>query len=262
MFAVFLLASITNYFNMMDLLNVLLISLLAGLCTAIGGAFVMIKKPGPKSSGFLFGFAAGVMITVALAGLLMETWGCCGIWMAVTGFGLGAVFMFIIDVLLPHTRFGRCEKGIENRMLAAGTMLTIGIAIHNLPEGIAVGAGFMHAPAFGIFIAVAIALHNIPEGIATALPIYIGSKSRKMAFKFAFLSGIVEPAGAMLAAFFLTGFKSLVPLSLAFAGGVMFFITLDELLPCAQCSCHEHATSIGIIGGAVMMLVLMGVFGI
>jgi len=170
--------------------------------------------------------------------------------------------MFLIDILLPHTRFGHKEKGVEHKMLATGTMLAIGIAIHNLPEGIAVGAGFLYAPAFGIVVAIAIALHNIPEGMATALPLYIGSNSRRKALKYSFLSGLAEPIGAVLAAFLLTGFQHIIPLALAFAGGVMFFITLDELLPCAQCSCHEHATSIGIIAGAVVMMMLMGLFGI
>lgn len=244
------------------MLDILLISIIAGLATGLGGLIAVIRRPGQKSSGLFFGFAAGVMITVAFLGLVMETLKCCGMWPAVTGFALGAVFMFAIDVALPHTRFGVKEKGVENKMLAAGTMIAIGIAIHNLPEGIAVGAGFLHAPAFGIMIAIAIAMHNIPEGMATALPIYIGSKSRSKALKYSFLSGMVEPIGAMAAAVLLSGFQSLVPLALSFAGGVMFFITLDELLPCAQCSCHEHATSIGMIAGAVSMLILMGVFGV
>ena len=247
---------------MIGILNILVISLIAGLATGLGGLLVVIRKPGPKSSGLFFGFAAGVMLTVAFLGLVMEAWECCGIWTAVTGFVLGAVFMFVLDVLLPHTRFGVKEKGVKNRMLAAGTMVAIGIAIHNLPEGIAVGAGFLHAPAFGLMIALAIALHNIPEGMATALPLYIGSKSRGKALKYSFLSGMAEPVGAVIAAALLAGFQPLVPVALAFAGGVMFFITLDELLPCAQCSCHEHATSIGIIVGAVVMMLLMGVFGV
>jgi len=247
---------------MIDLLNILAISLVAGLATGLGGLIVVLKKPGPKTSGLFYGFAAGVMLTVAFLGLVMEAWECCGISTAVIGFSLGAGLMFVLDITLPHTRFGHKERGVDNKILAAGTMLAIGIGIHNLPEGIAVGAGFLHAPAFGLMIALAIALHNIPEGMATALPLYMGSKSRGKALKYSFLSGIVEPIGAVLAALFLTGFQFLVPIALSFAGGVMFFITLDELLPCAQCSCHEHATATGIIAGAVVMMLLMGVLGV
>ena len=247
---------------MMDILSIILISLVAGLATGFGGVIVVFKRPSKRSAGFLMGFASGVMLTVAFVGLLMESWASAGMWIAMTGFVTGAAFIFIIDIILPHTRFGIKEKGVKNKMLAAGTMMAIGIAIHNIPEGIAVGAGFMHAPAFGLFIAIAIALHNIPEGIATALPLFMGGKSRKTAIKISFLSGLVEPLGAALAVFFLAGFQTLIPIALAFAGGVMFFITLDELLPCAHCSGHEHAASIGIIIGTGLMMLLMGVFGV
>lgn len=247
---------------MIVILNVLILSLLAGLATGLGGLIVILRKPGPVSSGIFMGFASGVMITIAFVGLIEEAWSCCGIWIAAAGFALGALFMFAIDVILPHTRFGVKEKGMKNKLLAAGTMMAIGITIHNLPEGIAMGAGYLYAPAFGLLIAIGIALHNIPEGMATALPLYLGGQSRGKALKITFLSGLVEPLGAMLAVFLLTGFQLLIPLVLAFAAGVMFFITLDELLPCAQCSCHEHATGLGIIIGAVLMLIIIGIFNI
>jgi ZIP family zinc transporter len=247
---------------MIPIINVLILSLLAGLGTALGGLLVIIRKPGRISSGIMMGFASGVMVTIAFVGLMEESWTVSGMWVAAAGFALGAIFMFAVDVSLPHTRFGKKEKGIENKMLATGMMMAIGITIHNLPEGIAVGAGYAYAPAFGILIAIGIALHNIPEGMATALPLYIGGKSKWKAFKISFLSGLVEPIGAVIAALLLAGFQSLIPIALAFAAGVMFFITLDELLPCAQCTCHEHATSVGIILGAVAMLVIIGIFGL
>jgi ZIP family zinc transporter len=247
---------------MVDLISILVISVLAGLGTTLGGIIVLIRKPGPISSGFLMGLASGVMLTVSFVALVMETLNVAGIWTAVFGFATGAVFIFIIDVMLPHTRFGVCEKGIEKKMLATGVMLAIGIAIHNLPEGIAVGAGYAYAPVFGLVVALGIAIHNIPEGMATAIPLYIGSKSRKKVMKYSFISGMVEPIGAVFAALFLVGFQSLIPFALAFAAGVMFFITLDELLPSAKCIGHEHAIGIGVICGSVLMLILIGLFNI
>jgi ZIP family zinc transporter len=247
---------------MVDILSVLIISIIAGLGTGLGGLIVVIRKPGPISAGFFMGLASGVMLTVSFVALVMETLDVAGIWTAVLGFGAGAVFIFVVDILLPHTRFGVCEKGIENRMLATGIMLAIGIAIHNLPEGIAVGAGYAYAPVFGLVVAIGIAIHNIPEGMATAIPLYLGSKSRRMTLKFSFLSGLVEPVGAVFAALFLTGFRDLIPFALAFAAGVMFFITLDELLPSAKCTGHEHATGIGVILGAVIMLTIIGIFNV
>ena len=92
-------------------------------------------------------------------------------------------------------RFGqsRNHTHIDQGLLKSGILIAIGITIHNIPEGIAVGAGYMHEPAFGIFIALAILLHNIPEGIATALPLCKSGVCRWDSFRVAFL---FRPGGA------------------------------------------------------------------
>jgi ZIP family zinc transporter len=146
--------------------------------------------------------------------------------------------------------------------LKTGTLLAIGITIHNIPEGIAVGAGYMHLPEFGLFIAIAILLHNIPEGIATALPLCKGGVCRWDSFRVALLSGLSEPIGALVAALFLKSFSFFIPGALAFAGGVMVFITLDELIPTAREYGHQHYTAIGIIMGAIFVFLLSGFFGV
>jgi ZIP family zinc transporter len=147
-------------------------------------------------------------------------------------------------------------------LLQSGILLAIGITIHNLPEGIAVGAGFVHLPEFGILIALAILLHNIPEGIATALPLCQGGMRRRDAFFIALLSGFAEPVGALAAASFLGSFKFLIPGSLAFAGGVMMFITLDELIPIAREHGHQHYVAMGLISGSIFVFILSGLLGV
>ena len=129
---------------------------------------------------------------------------------------------------------GAQTRIVDRKLFTTGALLVIGITIHNLPEGIAVGAGYMHSPKFGLFIALAILLHNIPEGIATALPLCKSGVCKWDSFKAAFLSGLAEPVGALAAALFLKTFEPLIPAALAFAGGVMMFITLDELVPVAR----------------------------
>ena len=147
------------------------------------------------------------------------------------------------------------------RMLKTGMLLAIGITIHNIPEGIAVGAGYAHSPEFGLFIAIAILLHNIPEGIATALPLSTSGVYKWDAFRVATLSGLSEPVGALLAGYFLSTFEKFIPGALAFAGGVMVFITLDELVPAAREFGHHHTTALGIILGSIFVFVLSGLFG-
>ena len=155
------------------------------------------------------------------------------------------------------------QNRITNRPLfMSGMLLALGITIHNLPEGIAVGAGYMHTPRYGMMIALAILLHNIPEGIATALPLYTSGMSKWNSFRVSLFSGLVEPIGAVAAALFLTSFDALVPAGLAFAGGVMTFITLDELVPVAREHGHQHYTAVGIILGAIFVFLLSGLFGV
>ncbi len=273
-------------------LNIFLISLVAGLGTAVGGLIAILRIPGRRSFGFLMGITAGVMISLAFLQLVNEAWELAGFWVATAGFGAGSTFMFLLDFFAPHIRFGETEvrrqgrqpaerpgpmrrrwrRGMgrfrsrnhitDRRLLKTGMLLAVGITVHNIPEGIAVGAGYMHAPAFGFFIGAAILLHNIPEGIATALPLCRSGICRRDAFLIALFSGMVEPFGALVAALFLSSFATFVPATLAFAGGVMMFITLDELIPAAREYGHQHATAIGMILGSIFVFLLSGIFGV
>jgi len=244
-------------------LTIVLLSLLAGLGTGLGGLIAVLQKPDKRVFGLLMGLASGVMLTLSFMELVAEAWALSGYLVATAGFAVGAVAMLVIDVLTPHIRFGEREADIaNNHLLRTGLLVAIGISLHNMPEGVAVGAGYMHLPQFGIFVALAIALHNIPEGIATALPLCQGGMCKRNSFAVAFLSGLVEPVGALLAATVLRTFRSLIPASLAFAGGVMVFLTLDELLPAAREFGHQHYTAIGIILGAVSVFLLSGALGV
>lgn len=281
--------------NLHPLVNILLLSLMASLGTGLGGLIAVIRKPGQRSYGFLMGITAGVMICLAFLELVPQSIQLSNWLTATIGFGLGASFMLVLDYYAPHIRFGEREirqeqadleecnsenrdngrkrrrqrkflnetgQGIDRPLVNTGLLLAIGITIHNLPEGIAVGAGYLHNPQFGLFIAVAILLHNIPEGIATALPLRKAGICKRDAFKVAFLSGLAEPAGALLASMFLVRFTALLPGALAFAGGVMVFITLDELIPTARKYGNENYTALGIIAGSMFVFILSGIFGV
>jgi len=274
------------------LLNIFLLSLVASLGTGLGGVIAIIRKPGKRSYGFLMGVTAGVMICLSFLELVKQSWELAGPWTATLGFGIGSTFMFLLDHFAPHIRFGEKEipgeiettpqpsaantwrgrnrfgrfrtgdQKLDQKLVNTGLLLAVGITLHNLPEGIAVGAGYLHNPNFGLFIAIAIMLHNIPEGVATALPLCKGGVCRGDALRVAFLSGLAEPVGALLASLFLVSFEGLIPAALAFAGGVMVFITLDELIPTARDYGHDHYTAIGIITGSMFVFVLSGLFNV
>jgi ZIP family zinc transporter len=244
-------------------LTIVLLSLLAGLSTGLGGLIAVFQKPDKRIFGLLMGLASGVMLTLSFMELVAEAWALSGYLVATAGFAVGAVAMLLIDIATPHIRFGEREADLlNNHLLKTGLLVAIGISLHNMPEGVAVGAGYMHLPQFGVFVAIAIALHNIPEGIATALPLCQGGMCKRNSFGVALLSGLVEPMGALLAATVLRTFRSLIPASLAFAGGVMVFLTLDELVPTAREFGHQHYTAIGIILGAVFVFLLSGALGV
>ncbi len=276
--------------NLSPLLNIILLSFFASLGTGLGGLIAVIRRPGRRSYGFLMGVTAGVMICLSFLELVNESLHLAGYLTATVGFGAGAIFMFILDHFAPHIRFSetevRCEdtaelvstghqrlhrhrfgrmqsgRPLDMKLVNTGLLLAVGITLHNLPEGIAVGAGYLHNPKFGLFIAIAILLHNIPEGIGTALPLCCGGVRRRYALLVAFLSGLAEPVGALLASIFLVNLPGLVPGALAFAGGVMVFITLDELIPTAREYGHEHFVAVGIILGSLFVFVLSGIFGV
>lgn len=289
-------------FSSSPLLNILLLSLIAGMGTSLGGLLAVTRSPSRRTYGFLMGVTAGVMISLSFLELVNEAWELAGFETATIGFAAGALFMFSLDFLAPHIRFGvreirrdpnpnaplmagrregdcggngfqrwgrqgmhrfRQRNQITNRkMLKTGLLLAIGITIHNIPEGIAVGAGYAHTPDYGVFIAIAIMLHNIPEGLATALPLRSSGVCKWDAFRVATLSGLTEPVGALLAGLFLGSFETFIPAALAFAGGVMVFITLDELIPAAREYGHHHTTALGIILGSIMVFLLSGLFGV
>jgi ZIP family zinc transporter len=271
-----------------------LLSLFAGLGTGLGGLIAVVRTPGKRSFGFIMGITAGVMLTLAFHQLVNEAWELAGFFTATMGFAAGAIVMLALDMLIPHIRFGQREpstpeeavqpveedgpwrgrrgrgrrwgrhrhRAIDRQLLHAGALLSLGITLHNIPEGIAVGAGYIHMPDFGVMISVAILLHNIPEGIGTALPLAMSGVGRWQAFWVALLSGLAEPIGALAAAAVLSTFSTIVPAALAFAGGVMVFITLDELLPMARQYGHQHYTAVGIILGAILVFLLSGLFGV
>ena len=234
----------------------ILFSLVAGLCTAVGALVAFIFKPTKVFMSISIGFASGVMLTLAFASLLPEAI-TINYGLAIIGFVFGALLVLILDAVLPHIQFSILEKGvIDRKMLKTATLIAIAMSLHNLPEGFTISAGFYHLPAFGLLVAIVIALHNIPEGIAIALPIVSAGGSRKRAFSISLLAGLSEPIGAGLGVLLLSLALNFIPLALAFAAGVMVYLTIDELLPMARRYGHPHKMGFGVIIGCVLAMLI------
>jgi len=204
------------------------------------------------------GFSAGVMLFVSFAELLPEAMQAIGQLAAFLAFFAGMAAIYAIDVFIPHSFEG--EKCKDSKLLRCGTLIAIGIAIHNFPEGIAVFFSSLSSLSLGIPIALAVALHNIPEGIAVSMPIFYATGKKRKAFLYSFLSGLAEPLGALIGFLFLYPFLNdfVLNLVLATVAGVMVFISFDELLPFTYNGQSKHAPILGIaIGMAVMALSLL-----
>lgn len=254
------------------------LTLFAGLATGVGGLIAVSRKT--VSEGFLagsLGFSVGVMLYVSFGEImpnaiseLTQAWGVkTGNWAAVLGFFGGIALIAIIDRMVPTainphepTTVGGAIEGQErrNRMMKMGVITAIAIAIHNFPEGFATFLAGLSDPTIAIPVAVAIAIHNIPEGIAVAVPLREATGSRRKALWWATLSGLAEPAGALVGFVLLMPFIGPEAMGLCFAAvaGVMVFISVDELLPTAISSGKHHTAIYGLIAGmAVMALSLL-----
>ena len=237
-----------------------LITALAGLSTGIGSVIsLFIREFRHSYLSLLLGFSAGVMIYVSfveLLGTAVETLGFVrgNIWLF-----FGIVIIFVIDALVPHNYFAERVNGTEDErhLMSAGVFTALGIAIHNFPEGIGVMFSTLADINVGLPLATAIAVHNIPEGIAVAMPIYYATKSRKKAFLYSFGSGLFEPLGALFGYLILSPFLTdhVLAATLAAVGGIMIFISFDELLPLSFKHGEEHLALLGVLGGMAVMAV-------
>ncbi len=143
----------------------------------------------------------------------------------------------------------------DNKILRTGFLIFLGIAIHNLPEGLAIGAGLEASPELGMYIAIAIGLHNIPEGIAVAGPLRAGGLSVIKVLFLTLLAGLMAPVGAAIGLLFFGISPLFVAGGLAFASGAMVYIVHDELIPQAH-SLHSHIAIGGLMTGLLLGFIL------
>jgi len=150
----------------------------------------------------------------------------------------------------------------KNKLLRAGLLTALAVTIHNFPEGFATFVSSLRNASLGISIAVAIAIHNIPGGIAVSIPVYYATGSRKKAFWYSFLSGMSEPAGAILGYLILAQFMTDTVFGIIFAaiGGIMVFISFDQMLPTAREYGEHHLSIYGLVSGMIVMAISLMLF--
>ncbi len=247
---------------------VLLTALGVGGATVIGALIGFIfKEMSHKFSDIVLSFAAGVMLSAAVLGLVLpsiEYGGKFGLLTTVAGIFAGAMCLNIIDKLVPHLHklVGADIEEHNNAKLGKVLLFVTAIAIHNLPEGIAAGVGFGSGnTAQALLIAGGIALQNIPEGMVIIAPMLAAGVSPKRTFVCAMLTGVVEVVGTLIGYFAVSVASFILPFALAFAGGTMLYVISDEMIP----ETHSHGEQRGatyalLVGFCVMLIsdVLLG----
>ena len=254
-------------------------SLMGGLftwgLTALGAAVVFFfREINQKVLDAMLGFAAGVMIAASFWSLLspsieMAVAQNMIAWVpAVIGFLTGGIFLRICDAYVPHLHLGFPTdeaEGVETSWRRA-TLLVLAITIHNIPEGLAIGVLFGAAAsgieaaggatvAGAIALALGIGIQNFPEGTAVSVPLRREGVSMGKSFWYGQLSGIVEPASAVVGAAAVLLVKPMLPYALAFAAGAMIYVVVEELIPESQLSGNTDIATMGtMLGFSIMML--------
>ena len=257
------------YINSSIYVQVILATLMTWGITALGGALVFFfKKVNGTLLDAMLGLSAGVMISASFWSLLnpainqADALGMTS-WLVVSiGFLSGGILLILGDILfgkILNKKKKKNAKGIKRSL-----MLIFSITLHNIPEGLAIGVAFGSIAlgaegatlASAVMLAVGIGIQNLPEGTAVSLPLRRENFSRKKAFLYGVLSGIVEPIAGIIGCVLVIYVQNVLPFFLAFAAGAMIYVAVSELIPESQKNKHKNLMSLFTILGFVIMMML------
>lgn len=238
-------------------------STLAGLATGIGAIpvlFPALHSLSHRLKDELLGFAAGVMLAATAFSLLVPAIARGGPGIVIFGVAAGAFLLDFLDRVIPHEHFEKGKEGPASTLRKIW-LFVLAITLHNFPEGLAVGVSFgSQNIADGITVALAIGLQNIPEGLAVAVSLLGAGYSRKQAFLYALLTGLVEPLGGILGIGLVSFMHTFLPFGLALAGGAMLFVIGDEIIPETHHGPSARYSTYALMAGFVLMMGLDTVF--
>lgn len=240
--------------------------------TFLGASMVFFMKSqiSLKLEKLLMGFAAGVMIAASVWSLLIPSIEMAeGLelvsWVpAAVGFLAGVFFLLLLDSFVPHLHLKNDKPEGMKAKLKKTTMMVFAVTLHNIPEGMSVGVAFAGSMMNGtgitlagaLTLALGIAIQNFPEGAIISMPLCSEGVSKKRAFLYGVLSGVVEPIGGFLTILVASMISPILPYLLAFAAGAMIYVVVEELIPESQSGQHSNVGTVGAAAGFVLMMVL------
>ena len=240
--------------------------------TTIGAASVYFMRNGIRDhvKKGLLGFASGIMVAASVWSLLIPAMRISAnlerlaFLPAVAGFFCGILFLMFLDGHVPQLQFETAKPEGISGTLKKPTMLVLAVTIHNIPEGMAVGvmfagllmenSGITLAGAYAL--AIGIGIQNFPEGAIVSMPIHSEGISKNRSFLYGTLSGVVEPAAAVLTLLLYRLLAPILPYLLAFAAGAMMYVVVEELIPETAEGEHSNIGTIGFAVGFALMMML------
>jgi len=236
-------------------------SIISGfILTTLGGLPIfMFREIGhTRKYDILNAYAAGIMLAASIFSLLLPGLDLGGANAVGIGFVLGMMFILVLKDRV-HVFYYKIkeEKAASNEVLLKAIVIFSAITLHNFPEGMSVGIAFASGiTTLGFNVALAIGIQNIPEGFAVAVPLIKSGMSKKKAFLFSALSGIVEPINGIFGFFLVLYIKSLLSYMFGFCAGAMMFVVINEMIPEAQHDEYLDKSSLALMLGFLTMFIL------
>lgn len=240
-------------------------SIAAGATAAGTMPALFLRGLDSRAQDAMLGFGAGIMLAASAFSLVLPgiseakalghgPWGAG--FLVAAAILAGAAAIMVLERSLPHEHFIKGPEGRRSERLRRSWLFVIAIALHNLPEGLAIGVAWGSDPLHGQVVTTGIALQDLPEGLVVALALMAAGYGRGMAVGVGMASGLVEPLGAVFGAGVVQGMPHLLPAGLGFAAGAMLFVVSHEVIPESHRQGHENLATGGLMIGFVLMTVL------
>lgn len=238
--------------------QVTMAGLFAGVVgTGVGGFIIAsLGKPRQEVLSFVLGFSGGIMLAIIFIDLLPEGLSIGGTTSTFIGLLLGVALLIMLDFVVPHTHMSGGQDQ-RSHFVRISILMGLGIAMHNLPEGLAIGTGYVVSDVTGWRLMVTMMIQNIPEGMAMAGPMVAAGVNCPKCVGITAAAGLPMGLGALLGAIIGQVSPITLAISLGFAAGAMLYIVFDELIPEAQVQARGHSGTLGAVMGVIVGMAIL-----